>query len=124
MSFDAHGKAFPDLHTMLTDFDAGHPAVDAWLDHCLPSLNLVASAISATIDPGAIVLGGRLPASLASRIGERIRFTNPERRGLHRPAARILPSTIDGDAAAVGAATLPLRAAFFDPEAGHVLTGD
>ena len=72
----------------------------------------------------AIVLGGRLPASLASRIAQRIRLTNPERRGFHRPSARILPSTIDGDAAAIGAETLPLRAAFFDLTAGHMLTGD
>lgn len=119
LSFQSMGAAYPDLHAMLTDFDAGHAAVDAWLDRSMPSLNLVASAISATIDPGAIVLGGRLPASLAARIVERIAFTNPERRGHHRPAARIVPSTIDGDATAIGAATLPLRAAFFDPAPGH-----
>jgi len=124
MTFAEHGRPFPDLHAMLADFDAGHPAVDAWLDRCLPSLNLVASAISATIDPGAIVLGGRLPVSLASQIAEQIRFTNPERRGFHRPSAQILPSTIEGDAAAIGAATLPLRAAFFDPYPAHVLTAD
>ena len=119
-----HGAAFPDLHAMLAAFDADHPAVDAWLERCLPSLNLVASAISATIDPGSIVLGGRLPPALAARIAARIAVTNPERRGFHRPAARIVPSAIDGDAAAIGAATLPLRAAFFDPEAGAVLGAD
>ena len=59
---------------MSARFDPAHPAVDLWLDRSLPSLNLVASAISATIDPGMIVLGGRLPTSLASRIAERIRF--------------------------------------------------
>jgi predicted NBD/HSP70 family sugar kinase len=123
-TFAEHGEAFADLHAMLADFDADHPAVDAWLDRCLPSLNLVASAISATTDPEAIVLGGRLPATLAKRIAARIAFTNPERRGFHRPAARIVASTIDGDAAAIGAATLPLRAAFFDPDAGHLSTGD
>ena len=42
-------------------------------------------------------------------------------RGFHRPSAQILPSTIEGDAAAIGAATLPLRAAFFDPYPDHVL---
>lgn len=117
-AFAEHGEPFPDLHAMLADFDVGHPAVDAWLDRCLPSLNLVASAISATIDPGSIVLGGRLPTSLAQRIAERITVTNPERRGHHRPAASIVPSQVNGDAAAVGAATLPLRAAFFNPDIG------
>ena len=124
MTFEEHGTPFPDLHAMLTDFNASHPAVDAWLEHCMPSLNLVASAISATLDPGAIVLGGRLPASLASRIAQRICFTNPERRGFHRPSPRIVPSTIDGDATAIGAATLPLHTAFFDRDAGHVLMAD
>ncbi|MCU6455811.1 ROK family transcriptional regulator [Sphingomonas sp. A2-49] len=118
MTFVQMGIAFPDLHAMLDRFDVAHAAVDAWLDRCMPSLDLVASAISATIDPGVIVLGGRLPRALASRIAERIRFTNPERRGFHRPAPDIVPSLIDGDAAAIGAAALPLRAAFLDPEAG------
>ncbi|BCI69928.1 ROK family protein [Sphingomonas sp. S17] len=122
--FEETGTPFPDLHSMLAGFDPAHPAVDLWLDRSLPSLNLVASAISATIDPGMIVLGGRLPTSLASRIAERIRFTNPERRGFHRPAARIAPSMIGGDAAAVGAATMPLRAAFFDPDAAAFYLGE
>ncbi len=82
-----------------------------------PSLNLVASAISATLDPGMIVLGGRVPPALAQRIIERIAFTNPQRRGFHRPAPRIVASVMDGDATAIGAATLPLRAAFFDRDA-------
>lgn len=117
LTFQDMGTAFPDLHTMLGAFDVNHPAVDAWLERSLPSLNLVASAISATVDPGMIVLGGRLPAPLAQRIAERITITNPERRGHHRPAAAIVSSRMEGDAAAIGAATLPLRAAFFDPEA-------
>ena len=75
--------------------------------------NLVASVISATLDPDLIVLGGRLPPVLAERIIARIRLTNPERRGHHRPAPRIVPSTIGPDAAAIGAAMLPLRTAFF-----------
>ena len=114
--FAAMGRDYPDLHAMLSAFDADHPAVTAWLDAVLPALDLVASAISATLDPQAIVLGGRLPAVLAERIIARIRFTNPERRGHHRPAPQILASAILGDAAAIGAAMLPLRAAFFlDP---------
>ncbi len=123
-TFAEMGRSFPDIHAMLTAFDPSHPAVEAWLERSVPSLNLVASAISATIDPGLIVLGGRLPPVLASLIAGRIRFTNPERRGFHRPAAQIVPSMIDGDATAIGAATLPLRAAFFDPETGTPVTAE
>lgn len=114
--FRDHGVNYPDLHAMLSAFDPDHPAVETWLERCLPSLNLVASAISATVDPAMIVLGGRLPPSLAARIAERIRFINPERRGFHRPAPIVAPSSITGDAAAIGAATLPLRAAFLDAD--------
>lgn len=119
LAFADHGCTYPDLHAMLADFDVAHPAVDAWLDRVLPSLDLVASAISAACDPAAIVLGGRLPPALALRIAERIRFTNPPRRGFHRPAPRIVPSLVTGDATAIGAAALPLRAAFFGSPAAE-----
>ncbi|KQN90965.1 ROK family transcriptional regulator [Sphingomonas sp. Leaf231] len=118
IAFIDEGVPYPDLHAMLAAFDPDHVAVDHWLDACIPSLDLVVSSISATLDPAMIVLGGRLPSSLAQRIVERISITNPERRGFHRPVPRIVASTLDGDAAAIGAAALPLRAAFFGaPEA-------
>ncbi len=109
----AHGQPYDDLHAMLAGFDPGDPLIDGWLIECAPSFNLVASVISAALDPDLIVLGGRLPPALARRIIEHIRFTNPERRGHHRPLPRIEPSVIGPDAAAIGAAMLPLRAAFF-----------
>lgn len=112
-AFADAGIAYPDLHAMLGVFDPRHAAVDAWLDAIMPSLDLVASSISATLDPEAIVLGGRLPDELARRIIERITFINPDRRGHRRPSARVVASMIDGDAAAIGSATLPLKAAFF-----------
>jgi predicted NBD/HSP70 family sugar kinase len=108
-----HGMAFDGLRTMLRELDFHAPAVDAWLDRCVPSLNLVVSAISAVLDPEIIALGGRLPPALADRMIARIRFTNPARRGHHRPVPCLVPSTIGSDAAAIGAAMLPTRAAFF-----------
>ncbi|MEK9213283.1 ROK family transcriptional regulator [Sphingomonas sp. 2378] len=108
-----HGIAFDGLRTMLRDVDLSAPAVEAWLIRCTPSLNLVVSAIFAALDPAMIVLGGRLPPALAERMIERILVTNPARRGHHRPVPRLIPSTIGSDAAAIGAAMLPTRAAFF-----------
>lgn len=113
-SMAAHGRRHADVYGMLQDFDASSPGVREWLDASEPSLNLVASAISATLDPDMIVFGGRLPPSLSRLVIPRIHFTNPERRGHHRPVPRIVTSPIAGDATAIGAATLPLRAAFFD----------
>ncbi|MEG3125926.1 ROK family protein [Sphingomonas sp. GB1N7] len=107
------GQHFADLHAMLRDFDPAASVIDDWLELCGPALDLVASAISATLDPDLIVLGGRLPPALALRIAERMRFTNPERRAHRRPVPRIVPSKIGSDAAAIGAAMLPMRAAFF-----------
>ncbi len=109
-----HGQTFTDLRHMLLDLDPSATPVDAWLDRCAPSLNLVASAISATLDCEAIVLGGRLPPILAERMSATIRFTNPERRGHHRPTPQVIPSAMGSEAAAIGAAMLPLRAAFFE----------
>ena len=120
-SFGDAGSAYPDIGTMIEHFDSHHPAVDRWLDDVTPSLNLVASAIAATLDPGMIVLGGRVPPALAQRIAERIAVTNPQRRGFHRPVPRIVPSAMNGDATAIGAATLPLRAAFFGRDAEDAL---
>lgn len=115
--FHEAGRSFPNIHAMIAAFEPDHAVVGAWLDACIPSLDLVVSAIAATIDPELIVLGGRLPKSLAARIMERICFTNPDRRGHHRPVPKIVASSIEGDAAAIGAATLPLRGAFFiEPE--------
>ena len=54
-----------------------------------PSVNLIASAIFATLDPDMIVLGGRLPAALARRMIARVALVNPERRSFHRPSPRI-----------------------------------
>ncbi|KQN90128.1 ROK family transcriptional regulator [Sphingomonas sp. Leaf231] len=124
IAFADDGVTYPDLHTMLAAFDAEHIAVDRWLDACIPSLDLVVSSISATLDPAMIVLGGRLPPALAQRIIERITITNPERRGVHRPAPIIVPSGLEGDAAAIGAAALPLRAAFFGASESDGTIGD
>jgi predicted NBD/HSP70 family sugar kinase len=106
------GRDYNDLNGMLGDLDPNDPVIDGWLDLCAPSFNLIASAISAVLDPGLIVLGGRVPPGIAARIAARIRFTNPERRGHHRPMPRIMPSQIGQDATAIGAAMLPMRAAF------------
>lgn len=108
------GQAWPDLHAMLAKFDPTDPMIDGWLDDCAPSLSLVASAISAALDPDLIVLGGRLPPVLAARIAARICFTNPGRRGHHRPAPRVIASSMGVDAAVIGAAMLPMRGAFFE----------
>lgn len=89
------------------------PGVAEWLDDASTSLNLVISSIAGALDPEAIVFGGRLPAELGEALIARLHFHNPERRGHARPMPLLLPSAVRGDAAAMGAATIPLKAAFF-----------
>jgi len=108
------GAAYPNLNAMLADFAMDRPGVSPWLDEAEASLNLVISAISATLDPDLIVLGGRLPRPLADQLALRLRFTNPLRRGRTRPTPVLVPSATIGDASAIGAATLPIGAAFFN----------
>lgn len=50
-TFQRMGVESNDLHAMLADFDVDHPVVAAWLDDTMASLDLVVSAISATLDP-------------------------------------------------------------------------
>lgn len=114
LSMATYGQPYLDVYSMLQHFDVTAPGVRDWLDANEASLNLVASAISATLDPDLIIFGGRLPRSLSRLLIERIHVTNPERRGHRRPVPRMVTSMIQGDAAAVGAATLPMRAAFFN----------
>lgn len=107
------GGAYPTIHAMLAQFDPAWPCVERWIDAVAPSLSVVASAIVAILDPAAIVLGGRLPAALAERLIPRIEIDNLPRRGHARPQAQLVAASAPGDAAAMGAAALPLKQHFF-----------
>lgn len=91
----------------------GAPGVAEWLDEAMQSLEVVISAIAGAVDPQAIVLGGRLPPALAEELIRSLRFHNPERRGHARPMPVLIASELSVDATALGAAALPLNAAFF-----------
>lgn len=108
-----NGPEHPDIYAMIRDFDVDAPGVAEWIEHALPKLDLMASAISAVLDPEAIVLGGRIPKPLAERLAERMTFYGVPRRGILKPIPSILISTVSGDAAAIGAAATPLKARFF-----------
>jgi predicted NBD/HSP70 family sugar kinase len=109
----ADGADCPTIHAMLAQFDPNWRCVDRWIDAVAPSLSVVSSAIVAILDPAAIVFGGRLPPALAERLIPRIEIDNLPRRGHARPQAQLLAATAPGDAAAMGAAALPLKQHFF-----------
>lgn len=106
-----------DTDSSLTEFIKGldpfDPVVDAWIDQVAPATSAIVSAISAIIDPGAIVLGGRLPSTIANRLIASIAFYSVPVRGRDRAFPEIHSSSVDGDAAALGAGALCFAKCFF-----------
>jgi predicted NBD/HSP70 family sugar kinase len=109
------GHRFANIDEMLVDFDANWPGVDDWIAAIKHPINRVITAISAVFDPNAIVVGGgRMPQTLAERlIGELAFYDGPKRRGRHQPRPVLVVSRVKGDATAIGAASIPLKATFF-----------
>jgi predicted NBD/HSP70 family sugar kinase len=109
----AGGQQHTSLTDMIEHFHLDAPGVEQWLCEAERSVSLIVSAISAVADPDAIVLGGRLPRSLAEQLIPRLSFQNPPRRARPRPVPQIVCAETPGDASVMGAATLPLKALFF-----------
>lgn len=108
-----HGVDFPGVSQMIREFDEDWPGIDEWILKTRSSFSLISSALAAILDPEAIVLGGRMPASLARRVIPYIDIYNDSRRGKPRALPRLLVSKAGGDASAIGAASLPFKEHFF-----------
>lgn len=98
---------------LLAQFDPDWPAVDEWIERVAPSLSLVASAISAILDPQAIVLGGRLPKRLAERLIPSIEIYASPTNPMPRPRPQILAAETQGEPTAIGAAAVPFKHHFY-----------
>ncbi|MBQ1480848.1 ROK family transcriptional regulator [Sphingomonas sp.] len=107
------GLSYPTLQAFLDAFDPSWTGVSTWLQEAERSLTLIVNGIGSAVDPGMIILGGRLPEVLALELIERLHFYNPERRGFRRPSPPLRFATSPRDPVAVGAAMLPLQASFF-----------
>lgn len=108
-----YGEQHFRVSEMLRDFDDSWPGIDEWIIKTRGSFSLIASALAAILDPEAIVLGGRMPASLARRIIPHVEIFNDGRRGKPRALPRLVASSAEGDASAIGAASLPFKEYFF-----------
>lgn len=107
------GVALADVRALLRHYDPSWPAIERWIARSAPGLSLIVSALTASCDPEAVVFGGRLPRDLATRLIAAVRIDNQPRRGRGRPLPLLLPAEAPVDAAAIGAATLPLRACYY-----------
>jgi predicted NBD/HSP70 family sugar kinase len=109
----ADGVALSGIDELVSRFEIEWPAVKTWLDRTQEALNAVVSAIAAVLDPEAIVIGGRIPPSLATRLAQRANFYAAPLRDRERPFPEVVCAEAPGDAAALGAASIPLQEYFF-----------
>ena len=107
------GHVFETVEAMADQLDPAWPAVDDWIARVRDSLSIMVSNATAILDLDAVVLGGRMPRSLAARVIPAIEIFDQKRRGQSRPSAKIVPAEAEGNAAAIGAAMLPLKHRFF-----------
>ncbi len=98
-------------------YDAGNETVMAWLERAADALAPALVGAEYLLDPEAIIFGGRLPAKLIDalivKVGERL----PNYRNGTKPyQPQLLRGGTGEDAAALGAATIPIyRAMTPDP---------
>ena len=109
-----HGVEVHSVSDMVERFDPTWPGIDEWIVTVRDSLSLIASASAALLDPEAIVIGGRIPKSLAIKVIPHIDIYDQRRRSFERPLPPIVAAEAEGDSAAIGAAALTFKQYFFD----------
>jgi predicted NBD/HSP70 family sugar kinase len=82
------------------------PIVSQWIADATRSLVSPLVAVNCLIDPGLVLIGGRLPMPLIERLSASL---NEALAGLPIPThANVRPATMAGDAPAIGAAIIPV----------------
>jgi predicted NBD/HSP70 family sugar kinase len=108
------GAAFETVEDMVQQIDATWPGVEAWLGQAVQPFTLLCAILARSFDPDAIVIGGRLPPSIAEALAARIAIPAPtQRRSRPPPAPDVVVAETPGDPVGVGAAAMRLKAAFF-----------
>ncbi len=108
-----HGQEITTVSELIDKFDVNWPGVDEWIVQVRDSLSLIVSAAAALLDPQAIVIGGRIPSSLAEKTIPHIEIYDQRRRSDSRPLPPTVVAEAGGDSAAIGAAALTLNSYFF-----------
>ncbi|MBB3691957.1 ROK family transcriptional regulator [Sphingomonas sp. BK580] len=105
----AHGIA-PIAPAELASAEADATAViNGWIERAAAALARPVATISCLIDPGAIVIGGRLPVPLIDRLTAAIERHRDAVDDPVVPAAPVLTAQLAADAPAIGAAILPFN---------------
>lgn len=89
---------------------------ERWLaDACADLVPLMIS-INCLLNPGAVLLGGRIPPDRLTRLAERCNTLLLERTREMPSHVNIQPARLSADATLIGAASLPMRARLFPTE--------
>ncbi|MBW8777274.1 MAG: ROK family transcriptional regulator [Stenotrophomonas sp.] len=108
------GRPFDTVEDMVRAIDLDCPGVEAWLAQALGPFQKLAGFLSYMIDPEFIVIGGRLPQSIAVELAQRIVIPCATNRlGRPPPLPKVVVSQVRGDPVALGAAAMPLQAGSF-----------
>ncbi|WP_443747975.1 ROK family protein [Asticcacaulis solisilvae] len=97
----------------LDDIDPSDPmtdeAIDAWINSAADLLYLPLLGVVSTIDPEAILIGGRLPYGITDRLCEQVARRLSLNVSEDYPDLRVRRASLSADAAAVGAAVLAFK---------------
>lgn len=108
------GDSFGSVETMLEELMPDMPGIEGWLAEAERPFASLAFLLGHMVSPEQVVIGGRLPGWLAERLAARIALpASPPRNDQPFRLPRIVARQVDGDAAAIGAALMPLQALFF-----------
>ncbi|WP_136682389.1 ROK family protein [Falsirhodobacter xinxiangensis] len=105
----AAGVPISTIAELSRDFDPDWPEVSGWVEEVMPAFDRLVAALWAVIDPQAVVLGGQIPRKLAEALIARCQPYRNTRYGIQRPMPKLMVSDLGAEAAALGAAALPLR---------------
>jgi predicted NBD/HSP70 family sugar kinase len=86
--------------------------VTEWLEDCADALVLPLLSMGSLLDLQAIVIDGNLPRTLIERLTERLRHLMADAAPESRPPPALHIGTVGRNAAAIGAAILPLHSNF------------
>lgn len=110
-----NGISIASIEELRQNFDPLWPGVEDWLEDAMPMLDRLIATLIGVLDPQTIVFGGQLPPELGRMMMSRVSM--PSRRhhryGVAPGEARLVLSETKGDAAAIGAALLPLKFLYF-----------
>lgn len=103
----AKGYALASPRGLMQLDDGGRLIIDAWLNTCVEALLDTMLAVNCLINPQAVLIGGRLPASIVEDMARRLNERLQSFTATMPAIAPVERAAMSNDAPAVGAAILP-----------------